>query len=232
MRVSDLGDAVCYSPEVDLIAGLVVGAGGIDALRHVDDRRDLMLGAVPLILATHQLIEAVVWWGLEGYVPLDVGDLAVSAYLVIALGVVPVVVPYAVLRSEPIRRRQATMLPFVVLGMGVSIVLLYGIATSPYSAAIGGRYIAYEITTPGGGLSAGLYGIAVCAPFLMSSHRRLVIFGLVNVPVLVLLSVLLSAGLISLWCIWAAVSSIVIARHLRESSRARPANSPRAIATG
>ncbi len=231
MRASDVGGKVCYSPEADLIAGLVVGVVGIDALRHANGRGDLALAAVPLVLATHQLIEAVAWWGLEGHVPSDVGDLAVSAYLIIALGVVPVIVPYAVMRSEPIRRRQATMLPFVVLGVAVSIVLLFGLATNPHSATIGGRFIAYETTTPGGGLTAVLYGIAVCVPFLMSSHRHLVVFGLVNVPVLILLSVLLSTGLISLWCIWAAVWSVVIARHLRDASTAHSVTSSRAAAT-
>ena len=232
MCVSDVGGKMCYSPEADLIAGLVVGVVGIDALRHADGRRDLALAAVPLVLATHQLIEAVAWWGLEGQVPPDVGGLAVSAYLIIALGVVPVVIPYAVMRSEPVRRRQAAMVPFVLLGLGVATVLLFGMATNPHSAAIGGRYIAYETTTPGGGLTAGLYGIAVCAPFLMSSHRRLVIFGLANIPVLILLSALLSTGLISLWCIWAAVWSIAIARHLRQGSAAPSANPSRAIAAG
>jgi multisubunit Na+/H+ antiporter MnhB subunit len=106
------------------------------------------------------------------------------------------------------------------------------LATNPHSATIGGRFIAYETTTPGGGLTAGLYGVAVCVPFLMSSHRRLVIFGMANIPVLVLLSVLLSTGLISLWCIWAAVWSVVIARHLRDSSAAPSAYSSRAIKAG
>jgi len=59
---------VCYSLEADLIAGLVVGAVGIDAVRHVDDRRNLALAAVPLVLAAHLLVEAVAWWSLEGSV--------------------------------------------------------------------------------------------------------------------------------------------------------------------
>jgi len=63
MGVSEGGDVVCYSPEADLIAGLVVGAFGVDALRHADDRGEMALAAVPLVLAAHQLIEAVAWLG-------------------------------------------------------------------------------------------------------------------------------------------------------------------------
>jgi hypothetical protein len=60
--------------------------------------------------------------------------------------------------------------------------------------------------------------IAVCSPLLLSTHRRLVVFGVVNIPIVVGLAALLSAGFISLWCVWAAVSSIVFTRHIRERS--------------
>jgi hypothetical protein len=223
---------MCYSPEADLIAGLVVGAVGIDALRHADRPRDTALAAVPIIFATHQLIEAFAWWGLEGRVSPGIGEAAVLAFLVIAFGVVPVIVPYAVMNSEPDHRRRSRMLPFVVLGLGVSVVLLFGLIVYPHGATIGGRYIAYETTTPGGGVTAALYGLAVCVPLLLSSHRRLLVFGVMNVAALVALSVMLSAGLISLWCVWAAVWSIVIARHLRVSAVASSRYSPSVIAPG
>jgi len=220
---------MCYSPEADLIAGFVVGAVGIGAVRQIDDRRDVALAAVPLILATHLLVEAVAWWGLEDQVSRATGEAAITAYLLIAIGVVPVAIPYAVMRSEPLRRRQFAMVPMVLLGAAVSIVLIFGMFTNPYSAEIGGRYLAYEVTVLGGGFTAGLYGLAVCVPLLMSSHRRLVVFGLVNVPVLLVLSALLSNGLISLWCFWAAVSSVVVARHLRDSSAPTSTRRSRAI---
>ena len=72
---------------------------------------------------------------------------------------------------------------------------------------------------PAGGVLTGLYFLAVAVPLLMSSHRGLFIVGMVNVPAFVLLSLLLSEGLISLWCVWAAVSSVVVARTIRETSR-------------
>ena len=209
---------MCYSPEADLVAGVVVGAAGIDALRHVDDRRDLALAAVPLFLAAHQLIEAVGWWGLQDRVPEMAGTLAIGAYLVIAMGVVPALVPYAVMRTERDPTRRRLMVPLVALGAGVSMVLLFALSSGPYGATVGGRYIAYETTLPWTGAVGAGYVIAVCAPLLLSTHRRLVLFGVINIPVVLGLTALLSAGFISLWCVWAAVSSIVVTRHIREQS--------------
>jgi len=209
---------MCYSPEADLMAGVVVGVIGVDAVRHVDRRSDLALAALPLVLALHQGIEAFAWWGMRGEVPAVVGDLAVTAYLLLALVLLPAMVPYAVMRTEPSSVVRRRMRVFVVLGVFVSIVALSGLIVNPYGAAIGGRYIAYSTSVLGGGVITGLYAVAVCTPFLLSSHRRLVTFGMINAPVVVLLSVLLSTGVISLWCVWAAVTSIVIALHIRETS--------------
>ena len=212
---------MCYSPEADLVAGVFVGAVGIDALRHVDDRRDLALAAVPLVLAAHQLIEAVGWWGLQDRVPETAGMLAIAAYLVIAMGVVPGLVPYAVMRTERSPTRQRVMVPFVALGVAVGAVLLMALSTGPYGASIGGRYIAYETTLPWSGVVAVAYVVAVCTPLLLSSHRRLVVFGAVNVVSVIGLATLLASGFISLWCVWAAISSVVVTRHIRERSAAR-----------
>lgn len=212
------GADMCYSPEADLVAGLVVGAAGVDALRHVDDRRDLALAAVPLVLAAHQLIEAVGWWGLQDRVPEMAGTLAIGAYLVIATGIVPALVPYAVMRTERDPTRRRMMIPLVALGAVVSVVLLFALASGPYGATIGGRYLAYEVTLPAGVVVGVAYVIAVCSPLLLSTHRRLVVFGVVNIPIVLGLAALLSTGLISLWCVWAAISSINVARHIREQS--------------
>ena len=68
---------MCFSPEGDLVGGLVVTGIGADACRHLRGRNDkLMLAALPLLLGTHQLIEAFVWWGQEGHVPAEVGRIA------------------------------------------------------------------------------------------------------------------------------------------------------------
>ena len=210
---------MCYSPEADVIAGLVVGAIGIDTVRRVDDRRYLALASVPIVLGAHQLIEAVAWWGLRGQVPAEAGVTAATTYLVLAVGVVPFLVPLAVMRAEPDAAQRRRMMPFVVLGGVIGTIMLGALATNGHTASIGGRYLEYVVAIPAGGVLTGLYFLAVAMPLLMSSHRGLFIFGMVNVPAFVLLSLLLSEGLISLWCVWAAVSSVVVARTIRETSR-------------
>lgn len=213
---------MCYSPEADLAAGVIIGAVGIDALAHGrGDRSTIALAALPAVFAAHQAIEAVTWWGLQGRVPASIGEAATTTYLVIAFTVVPFLVPFAVWRCEPVDVRRRWMAPFVVMGSIVAIVLGAGLITEPHSATIGGRFIAYHAASPLGGVVGVLYVVAVCTPLVLTSHRRIVALGVVNIPVVIALWLLLSEGFISLWCVWAAVTSVVIAVHLRETQATR-----------
>jgi hypothetical protein len=85
-----------------LVGGVVISAIGVDAVRHVRQRRELIaLAWLPLLLGAHQLIEAIVWLWLQGHVPRGAGHVALWAYLLIALVVLPVLVPLAVIALEP-----------------------------------------------------------------------------------------------------------------------------------
>jgi hypothetical protein len=60
---------VCFSLEADLAAAAVLTPVGVLAVREARGARRLLpLAALPLLLAAHQAIEAVVWLGLDGHV--------------------------------------------------------------------------------------------------------------------------------------------------------------------
>jgi len=203
---------------------LVVGAVGIDALRHVRRRAELPLAAIPAVLAAHQLIEAVVWRGLDGQVPSAIWRAALWLYLAIAFGVLPVLVPVAVGALEPLANRRRVAV-FAAIGVTVASVLMYAVVRGPILATIDGHHIAYSVDLWHGGLIVFLYVIATCGSMLVSKHRHVRWFGMVNLVAVGFLAVLNQSGLISLWCAWAAVTSVAIAVHLRHS---HPTPSPRA----
>ena len=79
---------------------------GVGALRQVGVPRQKWLASIPLVLGTHQLIEAVVWWGLEGHFPETVWRFATWWYLTIAFGLLPILVPVAVGALEPVSNQR------------------------------------------------------------------------------------------------------------------------------
>jgi hypothetical protein len=207
---------VCFSPQADLVGGIVVGAIGLDAVRNVHRRHDhIALATLPLLLGAHQVIEAFVWLGLQGHTPHEVERVALWAYLLIALVVLPIFVPLAVLSNEPLRQRRRAMAPLAALGVVVAGVLLTAMVRGPVNVSLRPYHLAYGIELSHGGVIVGLYVLAVCGTLLLSSRRRMVTFGVVNVIAVGVIAWLTVDGFASVWCGWAAITSGAIALHMR-----------------
>jgi hypothetical protein len=205
---------MCFSAEADVLAGLVVGAIGIDALRHVRQPSEKPLALIPVVLAGHQLVEAFVWWGLQDRVPDDLGRSAMWLFLAIAFGALPVLVPVAVGALEPAVNRGVVR-AFTALGAGVAAVLMYAVVRGPAEASIRGHHVDYRVDLWHGGLIVALYLVATCGSLLVSSHPHVRWFGAANLVAALVLAWLDKTAFISLWCAWAAVTSVAIAAHLR-----------------
>jgi hypothetical protein len=210
---------MCFSPEVDLVAGIVVTGVGVESLRYAHQPRQIPLAALPVVFGTHQIVESATWWSLQGDLPEACGTVATSAYLAVAHVVVPLLVPAAVALAEADPARRRRLIPFVLLGAAVALALGVQLAAGPAGASIGGRFIAYEVDLVWGGELTALYVLATCGPLLFSGRPTFVVFGVANLVAVTVLATLLAAGLISLWCVWAAATSVAILAHLRADDR-------------
>ncbi len=217
---------MCLSAQADVVGGVVIGAIGVDAIRHLDGRRGhAALAALPLLLAFHQLDEAFVWWWLQGHVASQVGRAAMWIYLLIAFVVLPVYLPVAVARTEPPGRRRVAMNLLVVLGAGVSALLVAAMLRGPVSAELGDFHISYGTGLRAEVAIAAVYIAATCGSLVLSSERSLALLGVVNLVAVVVLARVTLDGFASLWCAWAAVTCGLYALHLR-------ADAPRSAGPG
>ena len=211
-------DWVCFAPEADAAVGAIVVAVGVDALRHVSARQQLVLAALPMLFGLHQLTEAFVWWGLQGHVAHWLERAAVWAYLLFAFSALPILVPIAVGLIERSSARRRVIGAFGVLAVAVAVALTIAVARSSIAVAIEGRHIAYRLEAlDHGGVLTRLYVIATCGAMLASSYRDIAALGVLNVVAVPVLMWLTVSGFVSLWCFWAAIVSILIAFHLRRA---------------
>lgn len=208
---------MCFSAEADLVTGVVVTAVGIDAVRHVRNPRQLPLALLPLAFGVHQLIEVFVWRSLQGEASAGLGEAATWLYLLVAF-VLPLWVPLAVRSVEPEPRRRRVMTVLAGAGLAVSLLLVGAIVVGPVGAAVGGRHIAYQVDVVGGVLVGVLYVVATCGALLVSSDRWIRAFGAVNLVAVVVLAWQVAGGFASLWCVWAAITSVVIDLYLRDAA--------------
>ena len=207
---------MCFSPQADIVGGVVIAAIGIDALRHVEPRRShIAIAALPVVLAFHQFDEAFVWLGLQGHVSKPVEHVALWIYLLIAFVLLPTFVPVAILGYEETRARKLAMAPFVAIGLFVSGFLFRTMLIEPFSVMMRPYHLSYNLRLGHAGVIVGLYVIAVCGALLASGSRPMIFFGLINLVAVLIIVRLTVDGFASVWCGWAAVSSGAIALRLR-----------------
>jgi len=207
---------VCFSPQADVGGGLLICAIGVDAVRHIGQRREFIaLAWIPALLGAHQFIEALVWLWLQGHVPRGIGHIALWVYLLVAFVVLPVFVPLAVIAAEPARRRKQVMAPFALIGAVIAVTLFAAMVRGPVGVKLAPYHLSYGIRLPAGLVIIALYVVAVCGPLLMSGYRNVVLFGVVNLIAVVIIARLTISGFASVWCGWAAVSSAAITLHCR-----------------
>lgn len=208
---------MCFSASMDLTAGMLVTGLGVDALSHVDKREQKPLAALPLLFGVHQLVETIVWWHVDGKASASASAAAVFVYLLIALGVVPLLVPYAFLRLQLTRPGIA----WVCLAAGAAAVCfdMWGMGNGPMTAHDAGHHLSYDLTVPHPEIALPLYVIATCLPAILGRSNLLRLFGVMNLAVVATLAVLAQDGVISLWCVWAAITSFLICVYLRREAR-------------
>jgi hypothetical protein len=173
------------------------------------------MASLPILFGLHQLDETFVWWWLQGHISASVGRPAMWIYLIFALVILPTLIPLLVYYFEPTRRRRWRIVPFSLLGVGVSAVLLEAMLADPISAHLGTHHIGYSVGLQHGVVVIGLYILATCGSLLASGFRPVILFGFANVAAVIALALLSADGFTSLWCFYAALVSGAIAFHIR-----------------
>lgn len=143
---------------------------------------------------------------------------AVYAYALIAYVLWPVFVPCAACLLEPERRRRIIILIYQAMGLCVGLTLLHGILRDPLQVSAGCCRLSYQVGARD--LLTAPYLAAVSIPFLASSRRRLVLFGLAVTALAAAAALAASASTFpSVWCFFAAVLSAGLVLHFRTAAQ-------------
>jgi hypothetical protein len=85
----------------------------------------------------------------------------------------------------------------------------------PITVKLRSYHLAYSIDLNHGAIVVVLYVAAICGALLLSTRRRVVIFGIVNLVAVGVIAWLTVDGFASVWCGWVAITSGAIALHVR-----------------
>ncbi|WP_219924141.1 DUF6629 family protein [Nocardioides campestrisoli] len=197
----------------DLTAGVALLPVAAVCLHEVRTARELPFASLPLLFALHQLTEALVWHGASDYVSAGVQQAAALIYVLFALPFLPLFVPLAVLLLEP-QGRRARVAPFVGLGAVVAAYLLWAVLDGPVRVREEPHALVYDVDLAYGPMWAVLYVVAVIGPSVLSGYPSIVAFGLLNLVGLSVVALVYVQAFASLWCVYAALTSVLVAVHM------------------
>lgn len=213
---------MCFSATANFVGSGVLGAVGVVTFTKVKHRRELLFAALPLLFAIHQFTEGFVWLGLDGILSPQVAHDMGAAFMLYAQGLLPFLLPLSVLLFEPSAKGRRRMLPFVVLGGGISLYILWALTAFPLELYVRGNSIVYINPATNNTAVALLYVIATCGALFFSEIRMMVILGAVNLAILLVVMVVKRYAFTSVWCAYAAVASVIILAYFWRSHKSRP----------
>jgi hypothetical protein len=213
---------MCFSATANFAGSAVLGTLGIATLTQVKHRRELLFAALPTAFALHQLIEGFVWLGLDGILSQTVVHNMGAASLLYAQGLLPLWIPLSILLFERTRKRRLRMLPFALLGGGLTLYTLWALAAFPTSVYVQQHSIVYMNAATNNTAVAILYIVATCGSLFFSEEPDMVWFGAANLLIVLITMAVKRYAFTSVWCAYAALASIIILAYFWRSRFRRP----------
>jgi len=213
---------MCFSATANFVGSGVLAAVGVVTLTKVKHRREVLFATLPILFAIHQFIEGFVWLGLDRNLSPAVAHDMGAAFMLYAQGLLPFLLPLSVLLFEPTAKSRERMLPFLVLGGGTTLYILWALTAYPLELYVKGNSIVYINQATNNMAVAVLYVIATCGSLFFSKIRMMVIFGAANLVILLVVMAFKRYAFTSLWCAYAAIASAIILGYFWRSSGERP----------
>jgi hypothetical protein len=213
---------MCFSATANFVGSTALAGIGVVTLTRVKHRRELLFAALPTLFAVHQCMEGFVWLGLDGTLSLTVAHDMGVAFMLYAQGLLPFLLPLSVLLFEPDGVSRRRMLPFLVIGGGTTLYILWALAAFPLQVFVRGNSIVYINPATNNTAVAVLYVIATCGSLFFSKVRAMILFGAANLAILLAVMAFKRYAFTSLWCAYAAIASVIILAYFWKSHAIRP----------
>jgi hypothetical protein len=203
---------MCFSAGASFVAGSVLCVAGIVAIKKCKKSPYLLLASIPLFFALQQFTEGFVWLTLTNSNIAVWQQIPIHFFLFFALAFWPVLVPLSIMLIEKNKKRKNALKIMVLLGSMLSVFMVYCLIFRNVTAKVMYLHIYYDIdySIELPMFKYILYFIPTVFPPFISSHRKLIIFGITILLSYIITSLYFKENIVSVWCFFAAVISVVI----------------------
>jgi hypothetical protein len=211
---------MCFSATASFVSASVLTVAGAISLKSAKKKHQKLFAAIPLLFGTQQLLEGLLWLVLPDATNKEAISTLTLLFLFFAQVVWPLWVPLSVWVYEEDQKRKNTLLLFLGIGIIVSGYLAYCLINYNVVAVAKENHIQYQLLfiqkiVP---ISGWLYFVTtVIPPFISTCHRMRILGTIIFLSYLVS-KLYFNDYLISVWCFFAAVLSVLVILVVREQS--------------
>ena len=203
---------MCFSAGASFGAGILLSAVGIASLKKVNEKSEVLFAAIPFVFGVQQMAEGCIWLSFGGHLGLASQASFTFIFLFFAQIVWPFLVPFSILKLEKNEKRKKILKILTYIGTLVSIYLAYCLINFNVEASIVGKHIFYHQDYPvnPGRLGGVMYLLATILPPFFSGVKRMWTLGTAILISYILTVLFYAEYVISVWCFFAAVISILV----------------------
>ena len=206
---------MCFSANASFAASTVTGVIGIIAITKTRTTPQLLFAIIPLLFSVQQLSEAVVWLSLKHSSLAPWRPLFLYVFLVFATIIWPFMIPLTtrLLEKSSLRRKILSVLS--VLGATASATIIWIMIRFPLHVTSVAHHLHYQFDLPKSlkdliWIFTSVYLVAtIVAPFV-SSIKRINWLGVVFLVAYAFTLAAFPSSVVSIWCYFAAVLSILV----------------------
>ncbi len=212
---------MCFSAEASFGASAVLGALSVATLKNVKSSAQVPFAMIPLMFAVQQAAEGMLWIGLSGTEQESRSYFPIYIFLIFAQLIWPIWVPLSIWRLEKDNIRKKILAGLLIMGIIVSTYLLYCMLVYEIKAEIHGGHIRYILDFPiaFAWISSVFYFLPTVLPLFVSSFKRMWQLGLAILSSFIITKIYFQEHLISVWCFFAGLISMLILTMLILSRR-------------
>jgi hypothetical protein len=201
---------MCFSATASFAVGVGLLGPGYYAIKQTKSAGMLAFASTPLLFGFHQIAEGILWLSLKNpdlaawYKP------ALYGYSFISQPVWPIWVPLTMWLMEPDKRRKKILSWFLLIGGATSLYMFYCLIAYPISAVAEHGHIRYYRDFPHLSITRPFnFVLLAITPFLSTLRYTKLLAGVMMVS-LIVTYIFYTDYLISVWCFFAAILSLLV----------------------
>lgn len=212
---------MCFSAEASFAGGVIISAIGIAVATKVHKPSQLLFASIPLFFGLQQFTEGVLWLTIPHPEFANLQQFATFLFLIMADVLWPTLIPLSILLMERNARKRKTLWFLLIAGLSVSTYYAFCLLFLNVTPQIMGYHIKYFTDFPEALAIPALilYLVATLPPLFISSTKRIYIMGILMFFSCLITAIFFTQFLLSVWCFFAALISMVIFWILSDSKK-------------